>query len=88
MQKFRISSPVAPNDADLLDAARLLHLAVGTAAATVADAVDGWVYLHMEYEDESWDYYFQNRSDYDMWLRAVSPDGWLEPNTVLKNKVG
>ena len=62
--------------------------AVGTAAATVADAGDGWVYLHMEYEDESWDYYFQNRSDYDMWLRAVSPDGWLEPNTVLKNKVG
>ena len=61
---------------------------VGAGGATVADAGDGWVYLHMEYEDESWDYYFQNRSDYDMWLRAVSPDGWLEPNTVLKNKVG
>lgn len=62
--------------------------AVGEGTGEVADAGDGWVSVRFSYEGEEWAYTFKNRMDYDGYLTAVSPSGWLEPNTVLENRVG
>ena len=33
----------------------------------------------------NWAYTFKNRMPYAQYIRTVSPEGWLQPNTVLKN---
>lgn len=59
--------------------------AVGEGKGEVADAGDGWVSVRFSYEDGEWAYTFKNRMPYAQYIRTVSPEGWLQPNTVLKN---
>ena len=58
--------------------------AVGTASGSVSDAGDDWVYVELTYDGDSWQYYFKHRMSYSEYHRAVSPDGWTDPNTVLR----
>ena len=56
--------------------------AVSRISGTISETEQG-VRVMIESEGNEWSYYFYNRSAYDDYLRACSPEGWTVPNLSL-----
>lgn len=53
---------------------------LGSADGTICETDSDYVYVVLSSDGKEWKYYFINRADYDDYLKAVSPEGWVKPN--------
>lgn len=58
--------------------------AVGTAEGTVSETESEYVYVTFSTREQEWKYYIDNRATYEHYAKTFSPEGWMEPNTVLE----
>lgn len=55
---------------------------LGSADGKIYETDSEYVYVVLSAEGKEWQYYFMNRADYEDYLKTVSPEGWIKPNTA------
>ncbi len=55
--------------------------AVVSYAGSVSETEGAGIWLEFESGEEQWQYYIENRADFEKYERILSPEGWTEKNT-------
>ncbi len=56
---------------------------LGSAEGTVEETDSDCVRVTLSSDGKHWQYYFTNRAGFDFYQKALSPEGWTEPNQAF-----